>query len=301
MLRKLAVGGSIVWASPMIASRASALMPPSQCVNGAELNWSEIFPNTNPQFGITGPAVLNNVDGSGVNITISTNITGQDLIPPINYPNGTYALDGNFDVVASPHGGITGKSLLLEQRPVPNTPGPGGAQTGGQTVTITFSTTVRNISFTLTDIDNTESWSDRITTITTPTSYVRGANVIGVGATGNGTGGTTTDQNGGSTTSSGAFRNNTADDNLTNAQNLGNLTLNYAGPISVVQFRYWNGGVGAGLNDSNQLIRLGNIRFDTCPEGVQGNFAPSPAAVQSERGVGTDVGQSPAPRRGFDH
>ena len=286
MLRKLAVGGSIVWVSPMIASRASALMPPSTCINGAQLNWTEIFPSTLPEFGNAGPAVLNNVDGSGVNITISSSITG------------TTALAGNFDVVASPHGGITGKSLLLEQRPVPNTDAPGGGANdglGGQTITITFSTTVRNISFTLTDIDNTENWSDRITTITAPTSYVRGGNVIGIGATGNGTGGTTTDQNGGNNTETGAFRNNTNDDNLPNTSNLGNLTLNYAGPIAAVSFRYWCGAVGAGINDSNQLIRIGNIGFDTCPAGVQGNFAPASTPVQAEGGVPPRSDQSTTP------
>jgi hypothetical protein len=293
MLRKLAVGGSVVWVSPMIARRASALMPPSQCVNGAQLNWSEIFPNTNPEFGNAGPAVLTNVDGSGVDITISSSIVG------------TTALAGNFDVVDSPHGGITGKSLLLEQRPVPNTDAPGGGGSdglGGQTVTITFSTTVRNISFTITDIDNTNNWSDRITTITAPTSTALGGNVIGIGATGNGTGGfNTNDQNGGSNAATGAFRNDTADDNLPNSSNLGNLTLNYAGPIAAVSFRYWCGGVGAGANSSNQLIRLGNIGFDTCPEGVTPNVAPvqSPA-VESEPRVGRRSDDPPAPTPDFD-
>jgi hypothetical protein len=292
MLRKLAVGGSVVWVSPMIAKRASALMPPSQCVNGAELNWTEIFPSSNPDLanGNTPSATFLDVDGSGVDITISSTFAG------------TTPLAGNYSVVSSPHGGITGKSLLLEQDPVANTNAPGGAgNDGGQTVTITFSTTVRNISFTLTDIDNqADSWSDRVTTITAPTSYVRGANVIGVGATGNGTGGTTNDANGGSNAGTGAFRNSSQSDNLPNSSGAGNLTLNYSGGaagISVVAFRYWCGPVGGG---SNQLIRLGNISFDTCPEGVTPAFAPS-APVQAEARVGAEPDQPVAPLPGRDH
>jgi hypothetical protein len=298
MLRKLAVGGSVVWISPMIAKRASALMPPSQCVNGAELNWTEIFPSSNPDLanGNTPSATFLDVDGSGVDITISSTFAG------------TTPLVGNYSVVSSPHGGITGKSLLLEQQPIANTPSGGTAGAGGQTVTITFSTTVRNISFVLTDIDNLDdNWSDRITTqggtLTTPTSVTRPATVIGVGATGNGTGGSAANVNsgnGGNTTTSGAYRYSVDSDNLPNTSGAGNLRLNYSGGaagISVVRFRYWCGGVGGG---SNQLIRLGNISFDTCPEGVTPAFAPS-APVQAERRVPAPDDQVVAPLSGQDH
>jgi hypothetical protein len=298
MLRKLAVGGSLVWASPMIAKRASALMPPSQCVNGAELNWTEIFPNSNPDLanGNTPSATFLNVDGSGVDITISSTFAG------------TTPLVGNYSVVSSPHGGITGKSLLLEQQPIANTPAGGTAGAGGQTVTITFSTTVRNISFVLTDIDNLDgNWSDRITTVggtlTAPTSVTRPATVWGNGDlnnNGNGSGGSSGSGNGGNTGTNGAFRNSTDSDNLPNTSGAGNLRLNYSGGaagISVVRFRYWCGGVGGG---SNQLIRLGNISFDTCPEGVTPNFAPS-APVQAEARVGAEPDQPVAPLPGQDH
>lgn len=293
MLRKLAIGGSIVWASPMIASRASALMPPSQCVNNAVLNWTTLYPGANNNPNLTNPVAIV-VPGTGVTVTISSTIVG------------TTAMSRNFQVQPSPHGGITGKSLMFEQYPWPNTNSSGtgsstsGNGSGGQTITISFSTTVRNIRFTLTDIDNDQgNWSDRVTfnggTLTPPTSYVRGSDLIGVGATGNGTGGMNTgDGNGGSTTTTGAFRNGVNDNNLDDTEANGNLAVTYAGPTATVRFRYWNGGEGAGTS-SNQRINLSNITFDTCPEGVNPNLVQSPATVEPEAGVGGRHDQRVAP------
>jgi hypothetical protein len=307
MLHKLAVGGSIVWASPMIASRASALMPPSQCVNGAVLNWTTLFPDTFPT--LSNPANIV-VPGSGVTVTISSTIVGTtamarnfqvqdplDLVPPIQ------------------HGGITGKSLMFEQRPVPNTDAPGGGigsdGLGGQTITIAFSTTVRNIQFTITDIDNQDPfgfnqvrWSDRLTLITPPTGVpVVGADIIGIGATGNGTGGISGDGGGGNNAGTGAFRNANDDNNLTDGNGAGNITLTYAGPIDSVSFRYWCGGVGSSSspNTSNQRINLSNITFDTCPEGVTPNFVQQQSPVESELRVpaGSDDPVAP-PTPGVD-
>lgn len=286
MLRRLAVGGTVIWASPMLTSRASALMPPSQCVNGAVLNWTSLYPAGTPN--LTNPVNIV-VPGTGVTVTISSTVVG------------TTAMARNFQVQNSPHGGITGKSLMFEQFPFPNTNAPGGGVTGdgGQTITISFSTTVRNIQFTLTDIDNqANSWSDRLTfnggTLTPPTSYIRGASVIGVGATGNGSGGTTTDGNGGSNAATGAFRNSNSDNNLSDTSGAGNLTVTYAGPTDTVRFRYWCGGVGA-EEDSNQRINLSNITFDTCPEGVTPNFVQQQSPVESELRVPAGSDEAPAP------
>ena len=82
----------------------------------------------------------------------------------------------------------------------------------------------------------------------------------------------------GSNTGTGAYRHSDDSDNLENTSGAGNLRMNWTGPISVVRFRYWCGGVGGG---SNQLIRLGNISFDTCPENVTPNFAPAQPRQQA--------------------
>lgn len=237
MLRKLAVGGGIVWMSPMIASKASAQAPPSQCSTTALLDWdtftvNSIFPGTTTV--------------AGVDISITSVITAP-----------TTALAGNFRIMASPHGGIAGQSLMFEQTPFANSV--------GQLITISFSVAVRDVVFTITDIDNqANTWSDRLTTTTAPTSYVRGTNVIGIGATGNGSGGSPNSGNGGGNGQTGAFRNSVDSDNLANTSSAGNLTLTYAGPITTIQLQYWNGAV-AGGSTANQLIRLSDIAFNSCP------------------------------------
>jgi hypothetical protein len=229
-LKKIAVGGAVAWAGPMIAKPALAGGLPSGCVP-LVLDWSTLS------------GTFTSTTVGGVTVSLSNSFDG-----------GSAARATNRTIIAGPQGGIAGNFLRLEQDAVTN---------GGQTITFTFSQPVQDISFVITDIDNLSgAWSDRITVNTAgfTSSLPTGSSVIGVGATGNGTGGTTPDGNGGSDTATGAFRNSADNTNFNNTQPNGNLQLDFAGPISSFSLRFWCGG----YQSSNQLINIGNINFTAC-------------------------------------
>ncbi len=230
-LKKLAVGGALVWTAPAIAKPAFAQGTPSGCT-AATLDWSTV----------SSPFTSTTV--SGVTVSFSGSFYG-----------GSAARSTNRTIVAGPQGGMSGSFLRLEQDAVTN---------GGQTATFTFSAPVQNLSFIITDIDNQSgSWSDRITVTTSGFGYTipSGSTVIGVGDTGNGTGGTTNDGNGGSNTGTGAFRNSQNSNNLPSTSNQGNVQLSHVGPITSFSFQFWCGA----YQGSNQLINISNLTFDICP------------------------------------
>lgn len=231
-LKKLAVGGALAWTAPAIAKPAFAQGTPSGCTP-ATLDWSTV---SSP---FTSAVV------SGVTVSLVTSMYG-----------GSAAQSDNRTIVSGEHGLIPGSFIQFNQDAVTN---------GGQNITFNFSAPVQNLSFTVTDIDNSSgAWSDRITVVTSGFSYTipTGSTVIGVGATGNGTGGTTTDGNGGSNTGTGAFRNSLNNTNLPNSgDNRGNLVLGAAGPITSFAWQFWCGG----YDSSNQRIFVSNLTFDVCP------------------------------------
>ena len=209
LLRRMAVGGAAVWATPMLHSIASAQAVPS-CGPGGNgiLDWDT--------FG-TGTAFTSTAVGT---ITIGMTIT--------NVVNTTL-LTNNGRVLAGPAGGISENHLRFEM-----TPDNDGTNSGSrQTITFTFSSPVTNVEFTFFDIDTVNnSWGDRIVMNTTGYTFSTppGSTVIGDGTNGN------------------RFRNSNGNNNPGPTDNDGNLTIRYAGPISSFQYVYRNQGEEGGSN-----------------------------------------------------
>lgn len=219
VLQRLAVGGAVVWATPLISQPAYAATAAS-CTPRV-LNW-----NTR-----TVGTTFTSANVSGTTVTLSTSFFG-----------GSAALGTNRTIIAGPQGGIAGNALRLEQDPTNN---------GGQRVRFTFSQEVFNVSFTITDIDNSSSgnWSDRII-VRSPAAFTysipSGGRVIGNGAAT------------GSTNTTGPFRNRDANINLPNTSNEGNVTLGWVGGLTFVEFDFACSTPSGG---TNQLINITNINF----------------------------------------
>jgi hypothetical protein len=127
---------------------------------------------------------------------------------------------------------------------------------GGQTITFSFSKTVYELSFNITDIDNglddngIFAWADRIV-IVSPKTYNYtvpiGSSVIGDGTSV------------GTTAISGPFRNNN-NLNYDNSSPAGNILISVPGPLTSFTFTLSSAAGGS----SSQRTTLGNISFKEC-------------------------------------
>ena len=154
-LRKLAVGGAIVWAAPMIQASMPAAASASTLCTTHKIDWDLLT------VGSTFTATT----VSGVTMSATSTFSG------------TTARSTNFTIVGAQQGGINQSALRLEQNP----------HNGGyQQVKFHFSTPVKNVTFSFFDIDNLNSaWSDRIIIVTTPFTFAvpGGSTVNGAGTT----------------------------------------------------------------------------------------------------------------------
>ncbi len=175
----------------------------------------------------TGSVFTNTIIG---NTTITMTISGVT--------NTTLGAD-NGRILAGPAGGISQKHLRFTMSSTNGT----SANGSRQTVTFSFSNPVTNVAFTFFDIDNQtgNGWGDRIVMNTTGYTFSipSGGLVIGNGTNGN------------------RFRNSNANLNLLNTDNRGNLTVNYAGPLTSFSFVYRN---EVNIN-SIQLISMSDLTF----------------------------------------
>jgi hypothetical protein len=201
LLRRAAIGGAAIWATPMMHSVASAQAAPS-CGPGhaGRLDWDTFA---------TGSLFTSALVGT-INIGVAVSgVTNTSLLPD------------NRRVLAGPAGNINQKHLRFEMVPSNGT----AANGSRQTVTWTFSSPVTNVVFTFFDIDNvTNSWGDRLVMNTTGFTFSipPGGTVIGNGTNGN------------------RFRNSLTNNNLPATDNRGNLTIRYAGPLTTFNFTYRN-------------------------------------------------------------
>ena len=132
LLRRLAAGGAIAWATPIVLSTPAAAAEPS-CGPGL-LDW-----DTFTTGSIFSSAVVGNT---------TVTITGIAA-------TGTTLFASNRQVTAAPAGGVNQKYLRFEM--LPNAVG------RSQTITIAFSNPVTNLSFSLYDIDAvTSAWRDEL-------------------------------------------------------------------------------------------------------------------------------------------
>jgi hypothetical protein len=153
-LRRLVVGGAVVWTAPLISKTAFAASATS-CVNNV-LNWNSYAVGT----------TFNSATVNGTTITLSAS----------SFYGGSGPRSTNRTIIASPIGGISSRGLRLEQDAVNG---------GGQTISLTFSKTVWAVSFTITDVDSSNgAWTDRVS-FDTPTavgySFPAGSTVTGAG------------------------------------------------------------------------------------------------------------------------
>jgi hypothetical protein len=213
-LRRAAVAGTLGWVIPTVLSVQPAAAAGSCTV---VLDWDTF----------TVGSVFSSATVGGVTVSLSV-----AALP------GTTLLATNRTVRAAPNGSFNQRALQFQQ--LPNNVGI------GQTITFTFSRSVRNVTFSLYDIDNlTGGWGDRIQMVTSgyTSTAPSGSTVIGDGTAGS------------------PFRNSQSNNNLADTSNQGNLDLTYAGPISSFAFVYRN---GTNTGGSNMRIGLSDIRFDIC-------------------------------------
>jgi hypothetical protein len=136
LLARMAAGGAVVWASPMMQSVASAQAEPS-CGAGI-LDWDTFA---------TGTIFTSTTIG---NVTVS--------ITAVPAP-GTSVNASNRQVTAPPSGGVNEKYLRFDMDP--------DDEGDNQVITITWSAPISNLSFRLFDIDRlADGWRDEIFILT---------------------------------------------------------------------------------------------------------------------------------------
>ena len=217
LIRRLAVGGAVVWASPMMQSVASAQAVQSCSTGPVVLNWDAFATNT----------VFSSATVAGLTVTITAVAGG-----------GATLWNPNRVVRDGPSGGVNEKYLRFEM--VPN------AQNIFQTITITFSRPVTNLSFEVFDIDSISNpgWRDELLLPTTGTTWSipAGSAVARVG-----------------TTTPPLFRNNNNNNNVDYTSPGGNLNVFHVGSTSSLVMTYRNGNQTGG---GNQYIGIGDITFN---------------------------------------
>jgi hypothetical protein len=234
LLRRAAIGGAALWATPMMQSVASAQAGAS-CGPGV-LNWDSFA---------TGAIFTNTIIGN-TTITLTTVAAGGTDVTPVNR-----------QIQNVNAGGITGKSLRFGMDAETTSFNNGNRQT----VTFSFSNPVSNVAFTLIDIDNqlTSGWGDRVWMVTTGFTFTPALTSGATRIIGNGTNTPDVAPTMLNPQGSGRFRNLNTNNNLGDTSNAGNVTIRYAGPISSFSFVYANQ-VNSG---EPQRIDMGDITF-TC-------------------------------------
>lgn len=151
--------------------------------------------------------------------------------------NGWSASDENLTIQQGPQGGIYKDWLKLE-----NVSSSKGANV---LVTFTFSKAVSKLKFSLFDLDSIENgYIDAVIWNTEPTS-----SSIGSGLKGNGTSRTPWQKS--------------SYGEIDSSQQVGNVDLAFDGPITTVQFTYFNNSEKTS-KFNNQLIGISNIQFESC-------------------------------------
>ena len=216
-LRRAAIVGAVAWTAPIVLSSTDIAGAVGSCA--AVLDWDTF----------TTGAMFTSAVVSGVTVTLS-----------VVALSGTTLLATNRTVRAASNGSVNQKALQFQQDP--------DAVGIGQTIAFSFSKSVRNVSFTLYDIDNTtgNGWGDRVQVNTSGYTFSipSDGTVTGNGGSGNN-----------------QFRNTQTNNNLGDASDQGNVTLTYAGPISSFQFTYRN---AANTGGPNMRIAISDISFSTC-------------------------------------
>lgn len=215
-----AVLSTAAWSVPVVATAAAApLAAASQCLP-ATLNWN------NSGVGFR-PTVMT-IPGVTPTLTATFAVTYGGAATP-SATSGT--------VVAGPQGGSTDQYYRVEfANPEPN---------NEATITITFNRAVRDVNFTILDIDATNGgYRDSIVVNTPGFTATPGSRVQGAGTTAS------------------PFQMNTPFANIPPEQSTGNLRLNWAGPLTSVSYRYFQPNTAA--TSQNMRVGMSGIGVNPC-------------------------------------
>jgi hypothetical protein len=247
LIRRAAIAGGAAWTAPVLVDSLASPAAASSCTSST-LNWNSITAGTGGTTKCSGssssttpPCTTSSYTTpsvGGVTITFSVvAFSGTTLLS-----SSTNSGDGNLTVRGAPNGGITWQQALQLQM-LPN------STSVGQTVTITFSKSVSQVSFALYDIDNSNGgWGDRVYTSPTPSS-LSFTNAAWTPTTSHVTG---------ACTSASPLSSTDTNSNYGDASSLGNATLTFNGPLTVITLTYYN---AVNTGGSNQRIGIGPIKF----------------------------------------
>jgi hypothetical protein len=247
LIRNAALVGAVAWTAPVLLDSMASPAAAASCT-ATTLDWNSIATGaggtttcSGSSTGTTPPCTTTSYTPpavGGVTVTFSAvAFPGTTLLSA-----GANRGNGNLTVRAAPNGGLGGqKALQLVIRP--------DTTAVGETVTMSFSRPVQNLSFTVYDIDNRNAgWGDRVffdiapTTVsfTNPAWTPTTSNITGAGTAAN------------------PLRSTSPNTNFADTSSLGNATVTFAGPITSLRLTLANA-VNAG--GRNERVGIGPISY----------------------------------------
>lgn len=219
-LARRSVLTTAAWSVPVVVTAAAAPMAAaSQCVP-ASINWNDSAVGSRPTtLAVPG-------------VTPALTATFGIVYSAGSTPSGT-----SGTVVAGPQGGSTDRYYRVEFL------NPDRNDTA--TVTISFERAVRDVKFTILDIDAAQpGFRDSVAVLTPGFIATPGSRVVGTGSVAD------------------PFRMNTPYANIDPTSANGNLGLAWAGPLTSVSFRYFQPNVAA--NSANMVVGISGIGVNPC-------------------------------------
>jgi hypothetical protein len=217
-----AVARGAAWSIPVISLAVAA---PAMAASGCKLttgllSW-DVFTDGTDQ---TGKALATS-GGTGVTVTVSL--------------SGATGADNNGHVTSTSTGGLSKVMRFYDQNNVNNT---------SQTVTLTFSKPVQNLSFSLLDVDSAQQrgqqagYEDLVVVNTAGFTATKHTNIIGSGTT------------------AAPYRAKNTNSPVAGSSADSNIDLGWTGPISSVSFTYGQDG----SVDGDPFIGISDIAFQYC-------------------------------------
>lgn len=243
-LTRRSVTRGAAWAIPTIMIGAAApLAAASPCApQHYVLDWGGGTGTTYTRNSATSGTAIVDPDGAGpiaqVVMTISAQFVGD--------MEATTSAPANLAVTAGQIGGTGQVGLALHQAITTPRGDTQPQRSARQVVTFSFSEPVRNLQFTLTDIDSTEDdFIDRIELSPTATVAPVTTWVTGLG------------------TQASALRPTNDDRSVPDTSADGNARVTYAGPLSSFTMTYWNATTTRARGvDPDQVVGFTDFAFD---------------------------------------
>jgi hypothetical protein len=220
LIGRRAVARGAAWSVPVVALAVAAPASASTsggCLTG-KLDWDGL--KNDKQTG----KILVPTGSTGVTVTVAT--------------TGDNTADGNGVVTDTITGGLSKVMRFTSLNKRNNTV---------QQVTVTFSKPVRNVSFSLLDVDSRESfgsaaYEDLVTILTAGWTGSKHSNVIGDG------------------TPAHPYRAKNSDSPVLGSSDASNVDLSFAGPLTSISFAYAQDGRVTG----DPFIGISDIVFQSC-------------------------------------